>query len=187
MVTKHRNEVILDSELILSAEYISGTAIATKGQPIDPQPEIKVTDGSAAIVMASGRKKSLPIAKRFIELSGGNGHMFAPLGGQEGAPKELNFMFGLSLEFKDGAQTTISLGQGSTKSMRNDWWIGSPDLEVANPASLLKYTVSGTDLKTDLGDMIDSVKIPPKYKVIADFLQMPIKHMTQKVNVFKIT
>lgn len=186
MVTKHRNEVLLDSELIKSATYIPDTAIATRGQPLDNEPEIKVSGGSVAIVMASGRKRSAPIAKRFIELSGGVGHMFSPFGGEAGYPKELNFMFGLHLEFMDGRKTIIYLGQGGTKTLRNPWWIGSPDLEIANPARLLGFIVAGSDLKTELGDAIDSIEVPPKYEVIANFFKMSFKSLTQKVNVFKI-
>lgn len=185
MVTKHQNEVLLDSEHIKSATYIPNSFMATKGQPADSAPKIKMEGGSVAIVMGSGRKKSKPVAQRFIELSGD--WMFAPLGGQDGKPKELNFMFGLDIVFNDGSTTKIYLGQGSTGSFRNNWWIGSPDLKIANPAKLLNYIVSGTDLKTDIGEMVDSIEVPPKYKAIADFFEMPIKHFTQKVNVFKIT
>lgn len=186
MVIKHKNEVLIDSEHIKSVEYIPNTVMATRGQPIDLEPTIKVSEGLVAIIMNSGRKRTEPVARRFIELSGGKGHMFSPLGGEAGYPKGLNFMFGLHLEFNDGKESTIYLGQGGTKTLRNPWWIGSPDLEIANPAKLLGYTVSGTDLKTELGDTIDSIQVPPKYKVIADFLQVPFKHLTQKVNIFKI-
>lgn len=186
MVIKHKNEVLIESDLIKTATYIPDTVMVTKGQPVDPVPIIKVIDGSVIVILNSGRKRTAPVAKKFIELSGGKGHMFTPLGGEAGFPKELNFMFGLHLEFNDGRESDIYLGQGGTKTLRNPWWIGSPDLSIANPAKLLDFIVSDTDLKTELGDAIDSIQVPPKYKVIADFLQIPIKHLTKKVNIFKI-
>jgi hypothetical protein len=67
------------------------------------------------------------VANSFNATTGGKVHEYAPDGGSGGTPKELNFYFGVVVEFSGfpggPVSTTLYLAQGHY-STTNNWWIG---------------------------------------------------------------
>lgn len=180
MVKKHDNVVIIKSKHIDSIEFVDGSVMATKGQPVDIQPRIDIGNGVVTIVLGSGRKKSGPVAQKFISLSG-EGNMFAPQGGRGGKPKELNFMFSVRITLKDGSVHDVHLGQGSN-GPRNNWWMGSPSL-------LSIKEVTGTSMKTSVGKAYDKLgpSLPEPFDQIHSFLgKLFSKDLFEAVNMFEI-
>lgn len=192
MATIRDNIVILQSDHIVNAEYIEGSAVVTQGQPCIKQPIMVLDKGHLTILFRAGRKKTAPVARAFIEASGGIGHMFAPKGGDAGYPKELNFMFGIRTEWKDGSISDLYLGQGSYLRLRNNWWMGAEEVINDSEASLVlasgkTFSLDVISPKTEVGsaEMVLSSSIPPQY---VEFLHLvkdvAIKELLEPVNMF---
>lgn len=189
MATIRDNVVILNSDLIKSVSIIEDSATVTENQPFDFPPQVSVDKGVVTILFKSGRKKSKPVADKFSEVIGGMGHAFAPQGGDGGLPKELNFMFGINITWKNGKKSKVYLGQGNN-FLRNNWWIGSADLKGQEITSGdLSMKVSGLSVEDDIGESYKKISdnIPEKYRSVVDLIGKPLfKEIFGAVNVFTI-
>lgn len=112
----------------------------TKGQPWSGVTTI-TKDDSAIITVKAGRKKSSDVAKWFKEATG-NG---SAIGCQtiDKLPSKLNFACKGTMSFTHGGKSysgvDIIIAQGSTAALRNNWWIGGPNMTTINdfPAGIL--------------------------------------------------
>lgn len=153
MATLHDNYAYIDSDKIQQIEVVKNTWMVTEGQPIDPPPDIRKKNNEFLICFKSGRKKSQTVAHEFNGETGGAGHVFSPFTMGSARPAELNFCFGLALQWASGGSTTIYLGQGSTMS-RNNWWIGADAIEVHNETATIEspegetFRISGYSAQT---------------------------------------
>ena len=152
MTSSHSNTVTLESSLIESISYIDGSFVISDGQPYESGPTAKDKgNGVWEITVNCGRHKTSEVADKFNSLCGGQYHEYAPKGGG-GTPDELNFMFGITVAFKNATPITLYLGQGHYSS-HNNWWIGGqnvvndgkPDLVLISnnqPIQLLRMSGS---------------------------------------------
>ena len=156
-VSLHSNTVTIDdkaSKTIASISYVPGSLQISSGQPSQVPPLINVNNNVWEITLEAGRHKTLVVAMAFNNLCGGKGKEYAPSGGGGGTPKELNFFFGVILNFLNGAAVTIYVGQGSYGTT-NNWWIGGsaifnsdkPQLEYESGGMSFTNALSG-DHKT---------------------------------------
>lgn len=147
--TSHSNTVTIDdkaSRTISSISYIAGSLVISSGQPSKVPPSIKVKNNVWEITLEAGRHKTSAVANAFNSRCGGKGKEYAPSGGGGGTPNELNFFFGVTLNFQNGGAATIYVGQGSY-GLTNNWWIGgSPIFSVDKPR--LEYQ-AGNSIVTD--------------------------------------
>lgn len=166
MTSSHSNSVILDSDLIESVEYIEGTFVISSGQPYESGPTPKNQGkGVWEITVNCGRHKTSEVANKFDSLCGGEYHEYAPKGGG-GTPDELNFMFGLTVTFKNATPVTLYLAQGHYSS-HNNWWIGGqnvvndgkPDLVlISNDRPIQILRMSGATSKIEFETLAASAK-----------------------------
>lgn len=190
MTTIRDNVVIINCDEIESVEYVQGSQVVTKGQPVSENVKVSTVDGVTTILFRAGRKKSKPVADTFAARIGGNGHAYAPHGGSGGLPKELNFTFTIVVKWKNGNTSTIELGQGSTILQRNNWWIGSTEIKDQQiEINGKSYVITGTSVKNDLEKSFDDIadNVPPKYQPVVDLVGKPLfKELFGAVNVFCI-
>ncbi|MBI2379502.1 MAG: hypothetical protein HYV16_01925 [Gammaproteobacteria bacterium] len=152
MTTKHENNVTLDAAEFQSLNYVDRSLVITEGQPAD-QPASITQQGSTWLVSINcGRKKSSEVASSWVKATGGANNSYAPDGGANPPPKELNFYYALKVTTKAGNAATLYLGQGSHGST-NNWWIGGADvvaidnkavLAIGNGTTRETFTLSGT-------------------------------------------
>lgn len=169
----HSNVLIIKG---VSSIAWTGETHVTHGQPYVEAPRINLKGGVATIVFDSGRKKSKPVADGFNNASR---IKFASQGGSGGAPKELNFYFGLNLEFSDGSKRKIHAGQGSNAG-RNNWWIGH-DTDMR---------VKGLSMRTEIGGAYDKIgkQLPEPFNHVASFLGgLFSKDLFNAVNLFEVS
>lgn len=124
---------------IESITYVPNSLVISEGQPSETPPSIVGTSGTPfTITLEAGRKKTAEVATQFNAVTGGSASAYAPSGGGDGVPKELNFYFAVTLQFTDGGSATVYLAQGNY-ALTNNWWIGgSPILSQVTPR--LRYT-----------------------------------------------
>lgn len=205
MTTQHDNYAYIEGEDIQSISYLPNTAMVSDGQPMETPPEIRSEGNQFIIILKAGRKKKDKVAEKFIGNSGGSGHMFSPFALKDKQPKELNFLFGLKIHWKNGETVDVYLGQGSTVS-RNNWWMGSKSISAENGRATInvgneKYRLTGYDDKISAAEMSEEVgtaevgaqaAIPPALIPILVGLGQALaeqiaKLITANVNSFRIT
>lgn len=184
MATIRDNVVLIKNGGFSDAKLIPGSLVATRGQPVENSPKVKLSSDIVTVLVRSGRKKSKEVAEEFAKKAV---NMYAPHGGKGGAPKELNFFFGLTLTTEDGTDFDVYLGQGST-GIRNNWWIGSPNLEGQTLSiGSHSWSLDGDSVENDTGiNFKDFTKdIPEQYRGVAEFLgNTLLKELFSAVNVF---
>ena len=161
------------SHKISKISYVDKSLVISKGQKSSPPPKISKKDQVFTITLKAGRHGTSKVASKFNDIAGGHKHKYAPSGGGKGNPKDLNFFFALSVEFKIAKETvteTIYLGQGHYLTTNNWWMMGeSVDNEGSKPA--LKIKRGTITYKFDLTGTHDSFAIHPVY------VDTPIKHV----------
>lgn len=141
--TKRTNVVTINdkSRVIGSISYVTGSFVITSGQPYDVPPSISGANGVFKITLEAGRKGSTPVANTFNSKCGGSAKEYAPSGGG-GTPKELNFMYAVTINFQSGGSAMVYLAQGHYATV-NNWWIGGdPIFSLDTPR--LEYTSGNT-------------------------------------------
>lgn len=101
VVTPRSNVVTItdESNRITSILFIPGSLHVSESQPSDPAPKI-LRDGNVfTISLEAGRHNTQPIAQTFNTLSGGKNNEYAPFKEVDDSPSDLNFMFGVELQF----------------------------------------------------------------------------------------
>jgi len=145
------------SKTITSMVYVNNSLQVSDGQSHDLAPSISQTGNVITITLGADREKTGPIADAFNGLSGGANHEYAGEG-DDGAPSELNFFFGVDVTFTvDGVPTTerLYIGQGSFGVVFsvNNWWLGGqliskpgiPKLQYAIGPNLYSLLLSGDE------------------------------------------
>lgn len=118
------NEVKLNGATIQSVRYINGSFVITDGEDSKLPPTISNTGSEWTIKVEADRKGSKAVADKYVTAVGGIGHLAAD--GGDNRPGELNFFYGLTVEFKVGSAIyaqTLYLGQGHY-ALTNNWWFG---------------------------------------------------------------
>jgi hypothetical protein len=144
------------SNTITGITYLPNSLMVTPGQPSSPPPTITVQDSVFTITLNAGRQGSSMIGAAFNSVTEGSSNEYAPIDG-DGSPIDLNFYFGVTVEFGTGSDSPsviVFLGQGSTISFPsvNNWWIGgsaisnsgSPSLEYNFGSLVVTLAISGT-------------------------------------------
>lgn len=150
------NGVWITAPMVTAMAYVEGTFYITDGEDYQLPPTIVPPSGTNGwhILLSADRKSSSSVAAEFAVLTGGPPHEFAP--GQDDAPKELNFCYGINMTFQIDASTTTTatlyFAQGSYFTT-NNWWIGganltrndedSATLVVSNGSKRMTLTVTG--------------------------------------------
>ena len=164
-----------ESNTIFSMAFIPGSLHVSEGQPSDPAPKVPPPDGNVfTISLEAGRQDTQPIAQTFNTLSGGKNNEYAPFKEVDDSPSELNFMFGLELQFAFEGGTgsaSVYLAQGHVLGV-NNWWIGGPNISNFGEPKLL-YTAGINDVTLGLSGTHDSFTMR-----LVDFAKnSPIQHV----------
>lgn len=108
----------------------SGDWMVSANQPFTPPPKINWNYApvglSYTIEFDAGREGTTAVAQQFNTVCGGASNEWTGVYEIDKTPSDLNFYFGLILNFVSGnnsAQVTVYLGQGSFWP-NNNWWIG---------------------------------------------------------------
>jgi phospholipase C len=143
LAKKRTNVVTINdsSKVIRNISYIKDSLVITSGQPADT-PIPSGSNGVFKITLEAGRNKSTPVASTFNSKCGGSAKEYAPSGGG-GTPKELNFMYGVTLSFNSGESVTVYLAQGNYGET-NNWWIGGDPIFNLDDTPRLEYTSGNT-------------------------------------------
>lgn len=190
MATIRDNVVVVKAPKFKSVRVIEGSLVATDGQPIDQRIACDFTGDLATFHVRSGRKKSKPIADKFMSASGSKDSVVTTHWGFSGEPEKLNFMFSVEVELEDNTKTVLHLAQGST-GVRNNWWIGGEDIRGGQlQAGGQQLKVEPCAIKDEAGTVIElaGAKVPAQFKVVFDFVGKTLfKELLKDVNVFKIS
>lgn len=189
MATIRDNVVLIKSDFIDSVEVEEGSLFVTKGQPTSQNIRTNYSNGVLSILVKSGRKKSKPVAEKFTSAVG-NGNMIPSTWGFSGSPDQLNFTFAVSVKWKNGEKSKLLLGQGSTGAFRNNWWIGSADLngDILS-TGVDKLIVEPSSVKEDYKriDEVAKDKIPSQFHGLYDLVGKTLfKELLKDVNVFSV-
>lgn len=145
------NGVWITAPMVTAMAYVEGTFHITSGELAQLPPTIvpPINSNGWQILLSAERKASSSVAADFAALTGGTPHEFAP--GQDDAPKELNFCYGINMTFQiDDATTTTAtlyLAQGSYFTT-NNWWIGGANLTRNGEDSATLVVSSGSKQMT---------------------------------------
>lgn len=111
-----------------SITYIDNSLVITAGEDSSPPPTFSQDGDTWTITLQANRKGSEDVADKFSGKVGGASHEYAPDGGGTGkTPGQLNFYFGVTINFKLKGGTVpvnVYLAQGSY-NLTNNWWIGA--------------------------------------------------------------
>jgi phospholipase C len=178
LVTKRTNVVTINdpSNLVHSMIYVTGSLVITSGQPYDVPPSIAFSNGTYKITLEAGRKGSEDVASAFNSACGGSAKEYAPSGGG-GTPKDLNFMFAMTLFFQSGGSATVYFAQGH-EFLTNNWWIGGssifsldkPRLEYTSGNTIYTLALSG-DHETFNLKLTDTRPVSPIQNVFVLMLE----------------
>jgi hypothetical protein len=141
MTSSHSNKVTIKCGTIKTIDYIAKSLVITSGQPSSQPANISQSDDTWSVTMECGRKGDRSVAGQFTSLCGGKGHITCPTAISDASPSKLNFFFGTTITFTIGGKdysTNVYLGQGH-RSLRNNWWIGGPN--IANNSSHAVLTI----------------------------------------------
>lgn len=141
MATSHSNKVSIKCNTITSISYIHESLVITNGQPSSPPPTISQSGDEWSVTMDCGRKGSSPVAGQYTNLCGGVGHITCPSAWSDTSPANLNFFFGTRVKFTINSidyTTNIYFGQGHV-GVRNNWWIGGPNIAYSSSNALLVF------------------------------------------------
>lgn len=145
------NGVWITAPMVTAMTYVEGSFHITDGEGYELPPNIVSPSGTNGwqILLSAQRKASSSVAADFASLAGGTPHEFAP--GQDAAPKELNFCYGINMTFQINASTTtmvtLYLAQGSYLAT-NNWWIGGANLTRNDEDSATLVVGSGSNQMT---------------------------------------
>ena len=109
----------------------NGQWMVTNGQPMNTPPTVtpnlSSTQNTFNIELDAGRQDSGPVAEQFNTLCGGAANEWGISTVTDSSPSQLNFFFGIDVKLMsggDGIVVPLYLGQGSSGTGNNNWWIG---------------------------------------------------------------
>jgi hypothetical protein len=143
MTSSHNNTVTFTASEFASVKYVANSLVISPGQPSSPPASITNRGADWAITMNCGRHKTATVANQWNTATGGANNSYAPNGGANPPPKELNFYFALDITTKSGAKTKLYVGQGSYPGT-NNWWIGGVDLVAISNKAVLAIGTNST-------------------------------------------
>ena len=130
--TIRTNEFTLQMSGLSNLKFEDSDHSITSGQPWHGISKIKCNDSGCTMYVNAGRKNSAAPADWFaraVEPGSAIGCTTT-----DTMPKKLNFAFKGNMSFDHRGQTftgeDIVIGQGSTDSFRNNWWIGGQNMSV---------------------------------------------------------
>lgn len=131
--------ILLDTtNTFTGVSYLNDSLMVTAGQPSTP-PTVTPSSSSQGnrytIELEAGREDSTPVATQFNLSCGGAGFEFTNIIHADSTPSQLNFYFGVTLEYGSNPPVTVWLGQGSGGGF-NNWWNGGRCVDSNSPASL---------------------------------------------------
>lgn len=158
VVTSHSNVVTItdESNTLKNIVYL-GPLVVSEGQPHDPAPTFAKSGNVFKITLEAGRRNTAPVAHAFNTITGGKDHEYAPFKEIDHSPDDLNFFFGVQLQFEfEGASgvADVYLGQGHVLGV-NNWWIGSPLITNFGEPQLV-YTADIKEVSLALSGTHDS-------------------------------
>lgn len=138
-----------DSGTITGMSYFPGSVVVTSGQDSSPPPTVQKNGKIYTISFDCDRKGSSTTAASFNAASGGSTHEYAAYRGGD-TPDELNFWFGLQIEFSTSQGTgtaVLNVGQGHT-GVHDNWWLGGSIVNSSTPNLIVP--IDNTALKLTL-------------------------------------
>ena len=130
--TIRTNEFTLQMSGLSNLKFELSDHSITSGQPWQGISKIECNDSGCTMYVMAGRKDSAATASWFADaIKPGSAIGCTTI---DTMPEELNFAFKGNMSFDHGGETftgkDIVIGQGSTDSFRNNWWIGGPSMSV---------------------------------------------------------
>ncbi|WFN37894.1 hypothetical protein L1994_05795 [Methanomicrobium antiquum] len=125
MSKSQENIVEIKCSAIQSIKFIENSLVITPEQPNSLPPDISNSGDIWTIDLNCGRKGDKSVAEKFTNISGGGAHVFSPNSTKDENPSQLNFYFGILVEFNlEGKKYMMNLYLGQGHQVRNNWWIG---------------------------------------------------------------
>ncbi|WKE65718.1 hypothetical protein PVT67_00230 [Gallaecimonas kandeliae] len=136
MTSKHENSLTLDAADFQVVNYVPDSLVITEGQPSDQPASITHKAPKWLLSINCGRKNSSQVASQWVQATGGADNSYAPDGGANPPPKELNFYYAVDITTYGGNKTRLYLGQGHY-STTNNWWLGGVDVVAIDNKAVL--------------------------------------------------
>ena len=150
---------------ISSITYIPDSFEQSNGKDPSSGPTVSGPVGTTwTIAVTCPRKGSTQIANNYASTCSGQSHTFSPHVKNADKPAELNFFFGITVEFAGAAPVNLYLAQGHrSKGAQsiNNWWIGGANVNDNGPSTGLLVLPTNPNTTFEIKGGADDLTLGP--------------------------